>query len=757
MKIVAVMPLKLNNERLPGKNTKLLGGKPLLNYELDALLECKEINDIYVYCSDESVAKYLNNQIHFLPRPKALDLPTSNFTQIFESFMANVDADIYVYAHATAPFVTTQTIHELITSVTSGQHDSSFCATKMQDFLWQNGQPLNFDASNLPRSQDLMPIFRETSGVYVFTKDVFLTLHRRIGLNPFIKEVSIREAVDINTAEDFALAEQLLDYSPDKHTVSSQPSQCRNRIKVLDATLRDGGCVNDFNFGDSYIRQILMALESSSVDYIEVGYLDDTNGSETGRTKYISEKAIKDKLLIHKIPGTTYLAMMDYGKFNVSNLSPRTPESGIDGIRLAFHKKDRQSVLSIGRAILDKGYSLFIQPMLTLHYTDDELLDLINDVKVFLPETTAIYIVDSFGEMRSKDLRRIFELYESNVPSGMSIGLHSHNNIQLSYSLAMQLIGTPTTHELVIDASVMGMGKGAGNLCTELLLDHMNLIGKGRGYEISPLLTVIDKVLKVLQQETPWGYSPEFYLSSFHHCTPSYASYFYAKQMLPLEQVGELLGQISPAKAISFDAKYAEELYSKYRSESEVDDYASVEYISNTIKGKQVLLIAPGKSIIANSSKIKTYLSREDLVSISLNNFEFTTDFYLLTRTELLNNAKRKTGRCITTSRMANECRDSNLLLLSYYRWTLRHGAVVDSSAVIALNLISSIGTNKILLAGFDGFSVDINNNYFEKSMRHPISNKQAQERNMFYSKLISSLKAKTTIEFITPSIYNAP
>lgn len=210
MKIVAIMPIKLNNERLPGKNTKLLGGKPLLQHELDNLLATKLCESIYVYCSNEAIKDYLPKGVYFLKRPEFLDLPTSNFTQIFENFMATVDSDIYVYAHATAPFITKETMEECINGVKSGEFDSSFCATKIQDYLWQDGKPMNFEATNLPRSQDLKPIYRETSGVYVFTKDVFLKLKRRIGVNPFIKEVSYKEAVDINNPEDFSLAEALV-------------------------------------------------------------------------------------------------------------------------------------------------------------------------------------------------------------------------------------------------------------------------------------------------------------------------------------------------------------------------------------------------------------------------------------------------------------------------------------------------------------------------------------------------------------------
>lgn len=210
MKTIAIMPIKLHNERLPGKNTMKLAGKPLLQHQLLAVQQTGLADEIYVYCSDEAVCPYLPDGIRFLKRPAELDLPTSNFTQIFSTFANVVPADIYVYVHATAPFITPDTITECIRAVQSGEYDSAFCAVKIQDFLWKDGEPLNFDATDLPRSQDLEPIYRETSGVYVFTKEVFETHHRRIGKKPYIKEVSFKEAVDINNPEDFRLAEAMV-------------------------------------------------------------------------------------------------------------------------------------------------------------------------------------------------------------------------------------------------------------------------------------------------------------------------------------------------------------------------------------------------------------------------------------------------------------------------------------------------------------------------------------------------------------------
>lgn len=210
MKIVAIMPIKLNNERCPGKNTRMLGKKPLLQYELDSLLKTEMVDSVNVFCSSEDVVPFLPEGVNFVKRSTELDLPTSNFTQIFTAFMNECDADIYVYAHATAPFITVETMKECIEAVKSGKYDSAFCAVKLQDYLWKNGEPLNFDATNVPRTQDLDPIYQETSGVYVFTKEMFGKHRRRIGLNPFIKEVSFKESVDIDNPEDFDLAEALV-------------------------------------------------------------------------------------------------------------------------------------------------------------------------------------------------------------------------------------------------------------------------------------------------------------------------------------------------------------------------------------------------------------------------------------------------------------------------------------------------------------------------------------------------------------------
>ena len=525
-----------------------------------------------------------------------------------------------------------------------------------------------------------------------------------------------------------------------------------NSLKVLDVTLRDGGCVNDFNFGQIYMEKILAAQEASGIDIIEVGYIDENNGSEEGRTQYINERVISQTILQNKKAGVTYVAMVDYGKFNIDNLRDKT-ESGIDGIRMAFHKKNRKDIISLGRKIIDKGYQFFVQPMLTLRYSDMELLDLINMVNIELPDATAFYIVDSFGEMRPNDMSRILNLVDHNLIPSMAIGFHSHNNLQMSYSNAIAMIQFPSNRDFILDSSIMGMGKGAGNLNTELLVEHLNLY-YGKSYKIEPLLEVIDKVINQLHAEFYWGYAPEYYLSAVSQCTPSYASYFYNKHMLPIDQVGKLLQMIEPEKKNSFDKNYAEQLYRCYNESKVVEDANVVEELRNQFAGKKILLVAPGKSITKAMDEIRNVAMSEEVITIGLNTKLDFIDYLLTTRKEIYDVAVAEGTKIIVCSNISKGGR-GNVKILNYANWIQVDDCTHDSSSVIAFNLLKACQVKEILLAGFDGFDTNINENYFDSNMRYPVNAEESESRNSFYKKFINNARCEgIKIEFITPSKY---
>lgn len=526
------------------------------------------------------------------------------------------------------------------------------------------------------------------------------------------------------------------------------------KITVLDVTLRDGGCVNNFNFGQVYMEKILKAQEESGVEMIEMGYIDEKNGSESGRTQYINEQVIHKTILKNKKPGVTYVAMMDFGIFNPDNLSPRTDQS-IDGLRVAFHKKNMHNMVSVCKKVMDKGYKVFIQPMITLRYTDSELLELIDLVNTELSQASGFYIVDTFGEMRPNDMARVMNLVDHNLLPSMPMGFHSHNNIQMSYSNACAMLQFPTKRELMIDSSIMGMGKGAGNLNTELLLDHLNVF-YGKDYKLSPLLEVIDKVINQLHSEFYWGYAPEYYLSSANHCTPSYASHFYNKHQLPIDQVAELLSKIKEDKKISFDKNYAEELWRSYNEIKQVDDSAVVEELNTVLKNKTVLLIAPGKSIIKYKKDIENQVALDNVISIGLNLTEpFAVDFMMITRQDIYEAALNSGTAIITTSNVSKGTR-GNVKVLNYKNWIdISDGRTHDSSSVILLNLLKACGVKSILLAGFDGFMVNINENYSDPNLRYPVSAEQVERRNAYYKHFVQDLNGfGINVHFLTPSKY---
>lgn len=212
MKVVAFVPMKLNNERLPGKNTKKLkNGKPLVSYILNTLEKSSFIDERYVYCSDESIKEFMGPEsIKYLTRDKALDGSQTKINEVLQAFARDVYADIYVLVHATAPFISAASIERGIMSVLKGGYDSALSVHKMQEFIWRDGRPMNYALDSVPRTQDLEPLFVETTGLYIYKRSLIVESNRRIGDNPFLIEVSRIEALDVNEPIDFEIMDAVL-------------------------------------------------------------------------------------------------------------------------------------------------------------------------------------------------------------------------------------------------------------------------------------------------------------------------------------------------------------------------------------------------------------------------------------------------------------------------------------------------------------------------------------------------------------------
>lgn len=206
MKVVAFIPIKLHSQRLPNKNILPIAGHPLCWHICNTMINSKGVDEVYVYCSDAQIKQYIPSEIIFKQRSERLDEDNVKGFEIYKSFIDEVDADVYILAHTTSPFIKTSSVENALSHILIQKNDSAFSAERIQTFAWYCGKPINYDLNNIPRTQDMEPIWVETSAFYMFKKEIFTKHGRRIGFNPYIQEVTGIEAVDIDEKKDYDFA-----------------------------------------------------------------------------------------------------------------------------------------------------------------------------------------------------------------------------------------------------------------------------------------------------------------------------------------------------------------------------------------------------------------------------------------------------------------------------------------------------------------------------------------------------------------------
>ncbi len=521
-----------------------------------------------------------------------------------------------------------------------------------------------------------------------------------------------------------------------------------SQVHILDCTLRDGGYCNQWEFGFNNIKKIIGGLVAANIDIIECGFLTNKVEYNYDITKFTTIEQLKT-VIPNKRNGKIFVAMMNYGEYDIKKLPPCDGTS-IDGIRVAFHKKYLPEALEVCREIKDKGYKVFVQAMLSLSYSDEDFLELIRQVNSINPY--AFYIVDSFGMMKRKDLIRLFYMVEHNLEKNIWIGFHSHNNMQLAYSNAQSLVEVCTNSNLIIDSSVYGMGRGAGNLNTELFVEYLN-DNKEADYELKPLLNMIDEIINEFYQRNYWGYSLPNYLAAKHNAHPNYAGYLDDKKTLTVEDMDEMFYMMSKDEKNEFNKTYIEDLYLRYMIKESVHNDHQDE-LKNKLRGKKVLLVAPGKSSVDEKEKIINFSNSDSVVTISIN-FEYQyadTDFIFLSNLRRLRELDiNKREKCIVTSNISA----NNIYLQTEYRDLLNNEeAVKDNAGMMAIRFLMKLGVKKVYLAGFDGYSHDVKNNYAYSQLEFITKNAVLDAMNLGMTKVLEDYKDKISITFLTTPKY---
>lgn len=532
-------------------------------------------------------------------------------------------------------------------------------------------------------------------------------------------------------------------------------------VKILDCTLRDGGRIINCAFPNSQIKDIAYRLADANIDIIEVGFLRDAKSvNYQGNSTFFTD-VDQIRPFVNRKKDTMYVAFIDYGMFDFSTLKPYDGTS-IDGLRIGFTRKnfenDHEEILECLAEVKQKGYKLFVQGVNSLGYTDRELLGIVDIVNQIQPE--GFGIVDTYGAMYMDDVDRLYTIVDHNLDENIAIDFHSHNNYQLSFAFAQEIIRLSNgKREVIIDGTLNGMGKCAGNLNTELLVDYL-VRKRNYDYDFDAILDIIDDHIYNYHLQHQWGYSIPALMGGIYRSHPNNIIYLTEKFRLATKDIKYIISMIDPDKRMRYDYDNIQRLYQEY-NHVKVDDKENLALLERILKGKKILLLMPGQSISQYKDEILKKIEAENLFVITVNFRDETFDKY--SELAFWGSQKRyehytdlrKEVTSLVTSNIESDKEDD--IIVNYDSFVDRTQEYSDNASLMLMRILQRVGVVSYYVAGFDGFTV--NGSYYNKtdfseerfrSQYESINKGVAHQLSMF----ADSLKHPEYIQFVTPSIY---
>ncbi len=533
-----------------------------------------------------------------------------------------------------------------------------------------------------------------------------------------------------------------------------------NKTRILDCTLRDGGRIIDCKFDDSVTKSISNKLTNSGIEIIELGFLRSPKlVNYQGNSTFFTDIEQMD-YAVGNSERTIYTAFIDYNMYEFEDLV-KYRGVGVEGIRVGFTKKqyfeERQKIIDVMKDVKEKGYKLFIQSVNTPGYSDKELLEIVeivNDIKPY-----SFGIVDTYGALYLEDMTHIFNLIEYNLDKDVCIDVHSHNNMQSSFAFAQEIIRiAPDDRNIIFDTTLNGMGKCAGNLNTELIVDYLNR-KKTSNYNLDEILDIIDIYLSPIKEKNEWGYSIPAFMAGIYKSHPNNILYLTDKYRLKSKDIKYIISGISEEKRQRYDYDNIAKIYSDYQS-SAIDDTDSIRNLSDAMCGRNIVILAPGKSVIDYADKIIETVRKKDALVLSINFIPTNMRYdYLFCANPIhwdrLNTELTK-ERCILTSNIHENVSDT--ILVNYSSYIEEDSPLQDNSVIMLLNLLKRISAKNVFIAGFDGIR-DNAENYADAGFLNSGHGMAAKKGNEIISGLYKRIKKRykeeMTIELITPSLYS--
>lgn len=531
-------------------------------------------------------------------------------------------------------------------------------------------------------------------------------------------------------------------------------------IQILDCTLRDGGRIINCAFPNEEIKDIAKKLTEARIDIVEVGFLRDKKKVEYNGNSTFFTDVDQITPFLKRNPNTIYVAFIDYGMYDFNTLKNFDGNS-IDGIRFGFTKADyaahKDDIINCANIIKRKGYKLFIQGVNSLNYSDREILELVDIINQVSPYSFGI--VDTYGAMYIDDVDRIYGLIDNNMNEDIHINFHSHNNYQLSFAFAQEVIKlSKGTRNVIIDSTLGGMGKVAGNLNTELIVDY--LVRKLRfSYEFETILDLIDEYIHKYASKYTWGYSIPAMMAGIYKAHPNNIIYLLDKFRLETKDIGNILSMIDPITRQRYDYNNIENLYTEYVADK-IDDYDTINKLKNFVDGRKILVIAPGSSLNTCHDIIQKYIDDNKPFIISVNFVaDYPSSFAFFGNQKRYNKLyeKRINRNVIISSNIKNS--EPSDFIVNYHSLINRGYKYFENSTVMLLNLLNRLNPKKISIAGFDGFTKEEKNNYYDNSFQNYRRISEFDLLNKDISNMLTDILGKLInvckVEFITPSLYS--
>ena len=327
---------------------------------------------------------------------------------------------------------------------------------------------------------------------------------------------------------------------------------------ILDCTLRDGGYVNNWEFDRETVMRVMDGLYTAGVRWIELGIMG--MGGVPGQSTKFSDFTQIEPLLAGRRADCRYAVMFNQAEADKFDFPPRG-EKTVDLIRIAFFKRERGAAMEKVLELRSKGYEVFLQAMATFMYSPQELNELIQTVNQIKP--AGFYIVDSFSTMYNRDVREMSDFVLERLSREILFGFHAHNNIQMAYSNAIEFYASQTDRPLIADGSIYGMGRGAGNVPVELLMEYLNKFC-GADYKIIEVLDLFQKTIRPIFREYYWGFSPEYYLTAQKDTNSVYSWYLRNRGVRDIRDFDAILDSLPDEIRYTLNRSVADQAIENY-------------------------------------------------------------------------------------------------------------------------------------------------------------------------------------------------